>query len=201
MIVRCVWLCCMVRVIGKMAVTLATCGPAGPECYALFETEWGYAAIVCRGAVVAGLIPPAPTIAAAQREVLRTTAQPSRQDGLLAGLRSALQQYFRTGRARFDCEVDVSWAGAFARKVLCQCCRIQPGDTATYGQLADRIGCKGAARAVGSALAANRAPIIVPCHRVVAADGSLGGYSAAGGVNLKRRLLRLEQAACAESSK
>ncbi|MBP0573471.1 methylated-DNA--[protein]-cysteine S-methyltransferase, partial [Mycobacterium tuberculosis] len=66
------------------------------------------------------------------------------------------------------------------------------GETTTYGDLAARAGQPGAARAVGVAMARNRWPIVVPCHRVLASDGSLGGFSAPGGVKTKRRLLRLE---------
>jgi methylated-DNA-[protein]-cysteine S-methyltransferase len=63
------------------------------------------------------------------------------------------------------------------------------GTTVTYGELADRAGRPGAARAVGSAMARNPWPIVVPCHRVLAAGGALGGFSAPGGVVTKRRLL------------
>lgn len=66
------------------------------------------------------------------------------------------------------------------------------GATVTYGQLAGRIGKPGAARAVGVAMARNRWPVVVPCHRVLASDGALGGFSAPGGVSTKRRLLALE---------
>ncbi len=83
----------------------------------------------------------------------------------------------------------------FRRRIVGRCRRIPYGRTATYGQLARLAGSPGAARAVGQALAANRVPIIVPCHRIVGANGSLGGFSAPGGVELKRRLLELEAGA------
>lgn len=66
------------------------------------------------------------------------------------------------------------------------------GCTTTYGELAARVGHPGAARAVGAAMARNRWPVVVPCHRVLAKDGALGGFSAPGGVRTKRRLLMLE---------
>jgi len=74
---------------------------------------------------------------------------------------------------------------------------IRYGAVLTYGALASAIGCPGAARAVGGALGANPIPILVPCHRIVAADGGLGGFTVKGcpdGLNLKRRLLSLEGA-------
>ena len=64
----------------------------------------------------------------------------------------------------------------------------------TYGDIADRLGQPGAARAVGRALGDNPYPIVVPCHRVLAADGSMHGFSAPGGVTTKRRMLQIEGA-------
>ncbi|MFA5974795.1 MAG: MGMT family protein [Elusimicrobiota bacterium] len=80
----------------------------------------------------------------------------------------------------------------FYQKVWKACSKIPRGQTRTYGQLAKAIGHPGAARAVGQALAANPFAPRVPCHRVVCTDGSLGGYSAPGGVHKKRLLLRRE---------
>ena len=65
---------------------------------------------------------------------------------------------------------------------------------ATYGEIARAVGDPGAARAVGAALGANPFPVIVPCHRVLAADGALHGFSAPGGITTKRRMLELEGA-------
>ena len=72
--------------------------------------------------------------------------------------------------------------------------RDRPGATATYGEIARTIGAPGAARAVGAALGSNPYPIIVPCHRVLAADGALHGFSAPGGIVTKRRMLEIERA-------
>ena len=82
---------------------------------------------------------------------------------------------------------------SFAQKIYDAARGIPPGETITYGELARRIGKSGAARAVGTMLGRNPVPVIVPCHRIVAASG-LGGFSAAGGLRLKRRLLVLEGA-------
>lgn len=72
---------------------------------------------------------------------------------------------------------------------------IPPGETLTYGEVAQRIGEPGAAQAVGRALGSNPWPIVVPCHRVVAAGGKLHGFSAPGGTDTKRRMLAIEGAA------
>jgi len=93
-----------------------------------------------------------------------------------------------------DIAVDMDDLSPFRCRVV-QCCRqIAYGETLTYGQLASLAGSPGAARAVGNCMAANRTPLVVPCHRVVPADGRVGAFSASGGAATKRRLLRLEGA-------
>jgi len=91
--------------------------------------------------------------------------------------------------------LDLNPVEPFARRVYELARTIPPGQTLSYGEIADRLGAPGEARAVGEALARNPFPIIVPCHRVLASGGRLGGFSARGGVATKRRLLALEGAA------
>jgi len=98
-------------------------------------------------------------------------------------------EYLRGRRRKFTVPVDLSDAPPFHAKVLRSACAIPYGGTLTYGQLAARASSPRAARAVGQAMATNPVPLVVPCHRVVAAGG-LGGYG--GGLDLKRRLLDLE---------
>jgi methylated-DNA-[protein]-cysteine S-methyltransferase len=86
---------------------------------------------------------------------------------------------------------------AVDRSVYAVARTIPPGQTLTYGAVAARVGTAGDARAVGQAMGRNPFPIIVPCHRVVAADGALGGFSANGGTDTKRRMLVIEGAAIA----
>jgi methylated-DNA-[protein]-cysteine S-methyltransferase len=94
--------------------------------------------------------------------------------------------------------LDLSGLPEFARLVYERARQIPPGATVTYGELARRIGAPGAARSVGQALGRNPVPIIVPCHRVVAADGRPGGFSAPGGVSVKQRMLAIESVASAQ---
>jgi methylated-DNA-[protein]-cysteine S-methyltransferase len=89
--------------------------------------------------------------------------------------------------------LDVARVERFDRRVLELARQVPAGETRTYGELARELG-EPDARRVGAALARNRFPIIVPCHRVVAANGSLGGFSAPGGIGTKRRLLAIERA-------
>lgn len=91
-----------------------------------------------------------------------------------------------------DLPVELSPFSAFTRSVLVSVRRIPPGETRTYRDVAREVGHPRAARAVGRALQANPLPLIIPCHRVVAASGGLGGFSAPGGVETKRRLLARE---------
>ncbi len=104
---------------------------------------------------------------------------------------SQLGEYFVGQRTAFD--LDLAPAGTPFRRTVWDRLRAIPyGETRTYGQLAAELGRPGAARAVGLANGANPIGIVVPCHRVVGADGSLTGYG--GGLERKRRLLELEQA-------
>ena len=109
----------------------------------------------------------------------------------LAEVEEQVTEYFRGERSEFDLEVDLSVLSDFERGVLEQLTEeIRFGQVIPYSELARRIGKPKAARAVGNAVGANPVPIVVPCHRVVRLDGSLGGYG--GGVEYKERLLRIE---------
>lgn len=93
-----------------------------------------------------------------------------------------------------DVPLDLRAVHAFHRRVYELARRIVPGKTLTYGEVALQLGDAGAARAVGQALGANPFPIIVPCHRVLAAGQRSGGFSAYGGAKMKLRLLQIEGA-------
>jgi len=97
-----------------------------------------------------------------------------------------------------DIEVDLDDASEFRRDVYDVARSVDPGETITYGEIARRIGNPHASREVGQAMGANPVPLIVPCHRVLAADNRMGGFSAPGGITTKLRLLRIEGAATPE---
>jgi methylated-DNA-[protein]-cysteine S-methyltransferase len=101
-----------------------------------------------------------------------------------------IMEYLNRQRREFDLPLDLSQVSGEMRAVLGELCASAPyGKVITYGELARRSGCPGGARGVGQIMARNPLPLVVPCHRVVAA-ADLGGYG--GGLALKRRLLRLE---------
>ncbi|WP_198372485.1 methylated-DNA--[protein]-cysteine S-methyltransferase [Roseomonas rosulenta] len=112
---------------------------------------------------------------------------------LLLRAREQLQDYFDGTRSAFDLPL-APHGTAFQRKVWAALGTIPAGETRSYAQIARQVGCR-AARAIGQANGANPIPILIPCHRVVAADGSLGGYSGGEGEATKRYLLDLERAA------
>ena len=103
-----------------------------------------------------------------------------------------LQQYFAGSRTTFALALDHRNT-PFAKQALTEVSRVPYGQTATYGDIAGRMGRPGAARAVGRAVAANPLAIVIPCHRIMGTDGQLTGYG--GGLELKRTLLDLESRA------
>jgi methylated-DNA-[protein]-cysteine S-methyltransferase len=106
--------------------------------------------------------------------------------------RRQLDEYFAGRRRGFELSLDLRGAAPFAERVLGELARVPYGATTTYGTLAARVGAPRAARAVGTVMNRNPIPIVLPCHRVVGASGSLVGYG--GGLERKERLLRLEGA-------
>lgn len=121
-------------------------------------------------------------------EVLRSPAR-------TAEIVHQLRAYFRGQRRTFDVSVDLRGLTPFQRRVLMAAAEVPAGRVVSYGEIAKRIGLPGASRAVGQALGRNPIPIVIPCHRVVASGGSLGGYT--GGLDVKRKLLRIEGALAA----
>jgi methylated-DNA-[protein]-cysteine S-methyltransferase len=165
--------------------------------FALFDTAIGACAIVWSDAGVCGfLLPHADATRTRTRVTQRFAgareAEPPRAvqqaiDGVSALLRGE----------RVDLStvpLDLERVPEFNRRVYDIARAIPPGHTLTYGEIAERLGDPLLARSVGQALGANPIAVIVPCHRVLAAGGRAGGFSAPGGVDTKRRLLEIEQA-------
>ena len=116
----------------------------------------------------------------------RILAAPGRLDAAV----DEIEEYFAGVRTTFDLPLDLRLARGFRRDVLAHLPRIGYGHTESYAEVAAAVGSPRAVRATGSACATNPLPVVVPCHRVVRSDGSLGGY--AGGLDAKRALLALE---------
>jgi len=124
----------------------------------------------------------------------RSKASGVREPSKLRDVVSQVLEYLDGRRKSFTFAYDLRSSTPFQRDVLTTVQKVPRGEYLTYGELARRIGRPGAARAVGQALGSNPIPILIPCHRVLASDGSLGGYSGRGGVRTKEALLRLEGA-------
>ncbi len=159
----------------------------------VFPSELGWMSLRMRGAVVRqlsfGHLSAAAAIQAiAAGELARR--EPSKQQIAVV---ERLQRFAEGEPIDFrDLAVDVGPATEFQTRVLKACREIPYGQTLTYGELAARASAPKAARAVGNCMAANRVPLIIPCHRVVRAGGDIGPYSAAAGSATKRRLLTME---------
>lgn len=165
--------------------------------YTLFDTPIGPCALAWRGArIVAVQLPEGTAAATAAR--LRRRLQGARSQSPPRFVQQAVSAICRLlqgeGDALSGIELDLSPLTPFCRRVYAAARAIPAGATLTYGELAARAGEPGAARAVGQAMARNPFPLIVPCHRVTAAGGRAGGFSARGGVGTKFRLLRIEGA-------
>lgn len=112
--------------------------------------------------------------------------------GPVAPVLAQLEEYLAGERRTFDLPIDWGSLSAYQAKVLRRVCAVPYGSASTYGEIARDMGQPGAARAVGRANATNPMPLVIPCHRVLGADGALHGYGAPGGVETKAWLLRLE---------
>ena len=116
----------------------------------------------------------------------------------IAAVVVAIRELLAGGRPSLaDAPLDLSRTSPFDAEVYAVARAIPPGETLTYGEVGERLGDKRLAREVGQALGANPWPIVVPCHRVTAAGGKLGGFSAPGGRTTKLKLLAIEGAAAA----
>ncbi|HET6210718.1 MAG TPA: methylated-DNA--[protein]-cysteine S-methyltransferase [Jatrophihabitans sp.] len=175
-------------------------GPQPPTSarYALFETALGWCAIAWTEAGISGVQLPgaSPRQTLARLGAGGEAGSPADERvrpvveaivGLLAGVGDP-------DRVLAGAVLDRTGVPAFNQRVYQVTQAIPAGSTLSYGEVADRIGVPGAARAVGRALGDNPYPIVVPCHRVLAADGSMHGFSAPGGLETKRRMLQIEGA-------
>ena len=130
----------------------------------------------------------------------RVARQAVRADDRTIEARQQVLDYLKGRRRHFSLAVDLRHLTPFQRRVLQAAQAVPRGEVSTYGQIARRIGRPRSARAVGQALGSNPVPIVIPCHRILASDGRLGGYSGRGGIRTKRQLLQLEGAKLPESS-
>ena len=160
----------------------------------MLVSDFGAVAVVARGECLCRVcfaVTPDAAAAAVKRFCPGAERKPS------ACTRQAIRElaeYFRGDRYHFDVPLDYDGLSDFSRRVLQALAEVPYGTVLSYGELASKAGFPGAARAVGTVMAANPFPLIIPCHRVVNCDGSPGNYSAAHGPVSKIRLIDFERA-------
>jgi O-6-methylguanine DNA methyltransferase len=161
--------------------------------YTFFDTPLGpfYAAFTRRGICELSLSCPDEQEFVARLKK-RFGTEPLQDDSLVRPLLRTISSYLRGIHVAWQFDIDISDATEFQQAVWDEARRIPYGTTVSYGELARRVGRPRAARAVGAAMGANPLLLIVPCHRVVGADGSLTGFGC--GLEVKEQLLRLEGA-------
>lgn len=161
--------------------------------YVIFRTRWGYSGLVGTEKGVFRTCLPLPSRESVKNVLLLDIERPQENKSLLPGLQEKVKAYFKSSYVDFTgIWVEFGEVDSFSKQVLKACRKISYGQTVSYGQLAELAGSPGASRAVGNILGKNQVPLIVPCHRVVRSDGAIGGFSAAGGVDLKERMLKME---------
>lgn len=170
------------------------------DSWSAFRTAIGWLGIAGHGEVVRAVFVGHPSVVSVMQAAQQWAVQSSATGSLdeadwYPKLRSRLQAYAEGEPVDFeDFELELPERTPFRGKVLAATRRVKYGATTTYGELARRVGHPGAARAVGTVMSSNRFPILIPCHRVLAAGGKLGGYTSPSGPDLKQRLLDMEQA-------
>jgi len=158
----------------------------------LFDTAFGVAGIAWGERGITRFQLPASDRRAVERRI-GALGEPSDPPPPIAGAIAEAQRYFAGAREDFTATpLDLSGVDPFRRQIYDVLRTIGYGETLTYGELAARIGAPGGAQAVGQAMGSNPIPLIIPCHRVLAAGGKIGGFSAPGGADTKERMLALE---------
>jgi len=170
---------------------------ASARFFALFETALGICAVAWNDIGLTGVWLPEAQAGALRRRLARRCAGAveTTPSGAVAGAVEAMTRLLAGERVDLSSiAIDCAGIDDFDRRVYAVTRTIGPGRVLTYGEVAARVGADASARAVGQSLGRNAMPIVVPCHRVVATGGGLGGFSAPGGAETKRRLLAIEDA-------
>ena len=159
--------------------------------YSVFSTAWGAFGYVAKGKRLVATFLPGKE-AAIRKAIRKQYPGATEARDALPAFRRQVIDYFLGAPIKFSVEIDLSEVPPFRRSVLTACRHVACGKTTSYAELARAVGNPGATRAVGGAMANNPLPLVIPCHRVLRSDGSLGGFSGPEGVKQKIRMLELE---------
>lgn len=161
--------------------------------FSVYAAPSGFGGVVASSAGLLEVFLPAPnTIEEVKSHIMRLYPKASGENALSRKAAEMLRKYFSGQRVDFDLPLDLEDCTDFRRTVYEAVYRIPYGTVRTYAEVAAEISNPRASRGVGSAMAGNSLPIIIPCHRVIGANGKMTGYSAPGGTGLKANLLQME---------
>ena len=163
--------------------------------YVVFKTKWGHFGLAGTEYALCRTQLPGAKHEKIKSLLLKKLPAAQFDKTFFKTLQEQIAAYFEGARVNFsrDIPLVLDRFSTFGISVLTICRDIEFGQTITYGQLAEESGRPNASRAVGSTLARNPLPLIIPCHRVIRSDGKLGGFSAPGGITLKRKMIELER--------
>lgn len=165
--------------------------------YTIFRTKWGFFGLLAAESGLLRTTLPMSSSRTAKKYLLVGTSEPAREDKkLYPELLKSITDYYKGAYVDFNklfLSIVYPRLSSFSHKVLKVCKGIPPGKTITYSQLAKKAGFPRAGRAAGSVLAKNPLPLIIPCHRVIRADGKIGNFSAPGGGKMKKKMLEHEK--------
>jgi methylated-DNA-[protein]-cysteine S-methyltransferase len=158
--------------------------------YTVFETAFGWVALLGRNGKVCESTLPKPTREQAIADIAGISDDAVEDTQGFGDLPERIRAFFEGKDVDLSCDMDMEGISPFELRVYDELMKIGRGAIISYGELAVAAGKPGAARAVGNAMRKNPLPVIVPCHRVVHSDGSIGGFG--GGGDLKRKMLAME---------
>ncbi|MFC5585517.1 methylated-DNA--[protein]-cysteine S-methyltransferase [Nitratireductor kimnyeongensis] len=165
--------------------------------YLVFETAFGFCGAGWSACGLTRFILPTPDAGSVERllKQRRPECKAAAAAGVMTSLVAAAERYFDGTREDFsEFPLDLSGISPFHRTLYTAMRKLSYGETTTYGALCESVGFPKATRETGAAMGKNPIPLIIPCHRVLAAGGRIGGFSAHGGITTKQKMLALENA-------
>ena len=162
--------------------------------YTIFQTKWGYFGLAGTESGLCRTQLPGTKPEKIKTLLLKNLPAAQSDKTFCKTLQEQIIAYFEGDCVKFSRDIPLILDGfsSFGTSVLKACREIEIGQKITYGQLAKKAGTPNASRAVGSVLAKNPLPLIIPCHRIIRCDGKMGGFSAPGGITTKKKMLELE---------
>ena len=163
--------------------------------YDIFRTQWGWFGLLGSEQGLVRTCLPVAHKEAVQSRLLSDIPNAEWSKNAFSALKISIEDYYKGSPVDFSkVEVCLADSSDFQQRILTSLQTIRYGEIVSYGQLASLAGSPKAARAIGRVMAQNPLPLIIPCHRVIKADGSIGQFSAAGGTDTKKKMLNLEKA-------